>query len=324
MKLFNSFLACELEEYVSYRQGLGYRDCNLRTLLRPFDSYISEKNTACLSDFAPLYFLDFREQLKGQGSTVNGILTGVRGFFQYLVRKGLFEENPLQDIPARAENAFIPFIFSPESVNQLLKSVQNNIRKTDDYFFRDFTVYLAITLLSRCGLRISEPLKLKLQHYRINEKTIYIEKTKFNKDRLIPLPLMVASEVDNYLAVRKNFVNNQNKFILAGANEGPLAIRYIYPAFHQAVKKIGLAAVRRIIANTTFSAPTPHSLRHSFATNTLKDIKSRGECPQKALPILSAYMGHRKYRYTALYLKMLDAEQRQSLVNFSIARQEDI
>ena len=78
------------------------------------------------------------------------------------------------------------------------------------------------------------------------------------------------------------------------------------------------------MVNTTFGAPTPHSLRHSFAINTLKRLKQRGESSQKALPVLSAYMGHRKYRYTAVYLKVLDAEQRQGLVDFAILRQEDI
>lgn len=140
---------------------------------------------------------------------------------------------------------------------------------------------------------------------------------------MLPVPLTVASQIENYLTVRKRCTNNTN-FILAGLNDNPLSTRHIYPAFHQAVKETGLASSRRIIGNTTFSTPTPHSLRHSFAVNTLKDVKSRGGCPQKALPVLSAYMGHRKYRYTALYLKVLDAEQRQGLVDFSIAHQEDL
>ncbi len=45
-----------------------------------------------------------------------------------------------------------------------------------------------------------------------------------------------------------------------------------------------------------------HSMRHSYAVNTLKSIKVRGDDPQKALPVLSAYMGHHKYCYTAQYL----------------------
>ena len=55
---------------------------------------------------------------------------------------------------------------------------------------------------------------------------------------------------------------------------------------------------------------TCHSLRHSFAVNTLKRIKLRGESPQQALPVLAAYLGHSEYKHTAKYLKLLDAELR--------------
>ena len=81
---------------------------------------------------------------------------------------------------------------------------------------------------------------------------------------------------------------------------------------------------RRIIGNTVFGAPTPHSLRHSFAVNTLQSIRDRGENPQSALPILSAYMGHRKYRYTAVYLKFTDADQRRQLLDFNMKGLQDI
>ncbi len=66
----------------------------------------------------------------------------------------------------------------------------------------DLSYYMAVVLLARCGLRISEPLRLKLNHYRFEDKTIYIDKTKFKKARLIPLPQSVAIEIENYLAVR--------------------------------------------------------------------------------------------------------------------------
>ena len=65
-----------------------------------------------------------------------------------------------------------------------------------------------------------------------------------------------------------------------------------------------------------FSAPTPHSLRHSFAVNTLRRIKKRGKSPQNALPVLATYMGHSEYKHTMKYLKVVDAEQRQGLADF--------
>jgi integrase/recombinase XerD len=42
------------------------------------------------------------------------------------------------------------------------------------------------------------------------------------------------------------------------------------------------------------------------------------------LKALSDYLGHSKYRYTAVYLKVLDAEHRKSLVDFAIGRQEEL
>ena len=95
-------------------------------------------------------------------------------------------------------------------------------------------------------------------------------------------------------------------------------------AFDLAVADIGCNEPRRVIGNTTFAKPTPHSLRHAFAINTLARIKRQGRSAQSALPVLSAYMGHSKYRYTAVYLKVLDARQRQGLVDFVTSRQEEL
>ena len=176
--------------------------------------------------------------------------------------------------------------------------------------------------MARCGLRISEPVSLLCSHYREKEGSIYIEKTKFKKDRLIPLPKSLVSYFNQYLALRQSFAIT-NPYLLADSKR-KISAQQLRRIFNQAVKDIGFNQTKITVANTTFGAPTPHSLRHSFAVNTLKQIKNRGQSPQDALPVLSAYLGHRKYRYTAVYLKVLDAQQRQGLVDFSIARQDEL
>lgn len=324
MKPFKSFLAGRLEDYLSYRRTLGFSNRGLRSLLRHFDRFIIEKD-ADWEMLTPLFFLDFRQTLTQEARGVNQIIGAARGFFDYLVRLEVCAENPLTDIPARRQNAFIPFIFSPTQSERLLDYLQARIRKEEKHFFHDLTNYTAMVLLVRCGLRISEPLRLRLEHYRESEQTLYIEKTKFSKDRLIPVPDTAARDINNYLAVRSRFFAcSQEPFLLVGRRGGPLTTNQIYPLFKQAVKDLGLWEPRRIIGHTTFGAPTPHSLRHSFAVNTLKLLQERGKSPQYALPILAAYMGHRKYRYTALYLKVLEAGQRRALVDFTIGRQEDL
>lgn len=319
MILFKSFMALQLEEYIAYRRSLGYTDKNLRSKLRSFDRYLVEKS-ADQTRLEPRFFLELREGLKGEPRTVNGILSALRGLFQYLIRKEIYKENPLSDIPLCKENAYIPFVFSPDQIEQMLLAIQKKIGKNQKYFFEDLTAHVAILLMARCGMRISEPLRLRLEHYRSREGTLYIEKTKFSKDRLIPVSKPAINEINNYLAVRNTFIRDQNPYLLAGQNGKRLPKNRVYSVFHQAVKDIGIDQPRRIIANTTFGAPVCHSLRHSFAINTLKQIKD----PQYALPILSVYMGHRKYQYTAVYLKVLDAEHRQGLVDFAVSMQDKI
>lgn len=319
MKKFESFLKIKLEEYILWRKNLGYSD-NLISKLRKFDSYVKEKG-ACMDRMQPSFFLDFREQLQGDPKSMNGIISAVRGLFEYLVRQGTITDNPLKYIPAFAERAFIPFIFSEEQTNQLVVAVEKQIRKTEKYFLEDLSATMAFVLLARCGLRISEPVRLLLSQYRPQEGTIYIEKTKFKKDRLIPIPMTVVTQLDNYLKTRRSLKSmEQIPLLLAGVKKKGVSKNKIYEIFNNAVTQIGLNQPKRIIGNVTFGSPTPHSLRHSFAVNTLRQIKKRGMDPQYALPVLATYMGHKKYRYTAVYLKVMDAETRNQLVDFNVSR----
>lgn len=182
--------------------------------------------------------------------------------------------------------------------------------------------YLVVLLLARCGLRISEPLRMQLHHYRSTEKSIYIEKTKFKKDRLIPIPLSVATEIENYMSVRNALLPHDKQSQTLFVNDNGMQIRgdKVRKIFHLAVNETGLAQQRQIFFNTNFNAPTPYSLRHSFAVNTLKNVKGRGGSPQNALPVLATYMGHVKYWHTVEYLKVVDADQHRNLVNFAASQ----
>ncbi len=176
---------------------------------------------------------------------------------------------------------------------------------------------MAILLLARCGMRISEPVKLLKHHYRPSERSLYIEKTKFKKDRLIPVPTAVHAQLQNYLNVRRNLIDDaHNPYLLAGSRYAGLTPERVRFVFNQAVKTIGIEQPRRVVGRTNFCAPSVHSLRHSFAVNTLLQVKS----PQQALPVLAAYMGHSEYKHTVKYLKMLDADQRQQLRDFVLTR----
>ncbi len=324
MKHFESFLAPQIEQYVLYRQSLGYSEKNIRNSLFTFDRYLKEQS-ADWDSLRPIFFLELREKIHKKPRTVNKMLSVLRGFFQFLVRRGICTENPLRHVPPLPERYFVPFVFSPVQTDQLLSAVSTGIRKTEGYFFKDLAAYMTILLLARCGMRISEPLRLLVNQYRRAEGSIYIEKTKFRKDRLIPVPKATMRDIENYLVVRNSFFRDgENPYLLSEKNLKPLNENFIRRIFHRAVRDIGLYKPKEIIGNITFGSPTPHSLRHSFAINTLKAIKDRGKSPQHALPVLAAYMGHSEYQYTGAYLKVRDSEHRAGLIEFAKSQLEVI
>jgi integrase/recombinase XerD len=318
MKPFESFLAPLMEEFLIYRKTLGYEIRQFRSHLGIFDRYIAENNSEP-EVFSPDFFLEMRANLKIQPSSVNTAISAARTFFKFLVRRGYYKDNPLQDIPQLKKHTIVPFIFTPEQTDQLLEAICKRFHKTKRRFLRDLAVYVALLLLVRCGMRINEPLRLRREHYRSDDRTIYIEKTKFSKDRLLPVPGMVAQQIENYLSVRKSLIrNDQSPFLLMQGNQRPLSNAQVRYWFHKIVKDIGVDQPKRVIGNVNFLQPTPHCLRHSFAVYTLLKIKERGGAPQNALPLLATYMGHSEYKYTSVYLRVTDALSRKQLVDFSL------
>ena len=324
MKNFESFLAPQLNEFVAYRQHLGYSLLPMRYALLFFDRYLKDKKIKP-GALSPSFFLELRGSLKIEPKSINGSLASIRAFFDFMVRTGCYTENPLKDIPRLPEYSFAPFIFSSEQTDQLIEAACKQIRKEPRYYLKDLAEYIAILFIARCGLRIKEPVRLQRYHYRYRERTIYIEKTKFSKDRLIPVPRSVAEELDNYLSVRDAFMaEDQNPHLFVTNRQKGLNDTRLRFLFHRAVHDIGIDRPRQVIGRTVFGSPIPHSLRHSFAVNTLKRIKERGDCPQHGLPVIAVYLGHVSYQQTATYLKFIDADQRQGLLDYVSARKENI
>ena len=318
MKPFESFMAVLIEDYLAYRESIGYLSMPARYNLHIFDQYLVENN-AGWHDFRPAFFLEMRSRIHREPCSVNKVLYAVRALFSFLVRRGDLDHNPLTDIPTLKEHAVVPFVFSPEQVDQLLDAISRRIRKNETYFLTDLATYLVILLMARCGMRISEPIKLLRPHYRQDDATLFIEKTKFGKDRLIPVQKEVAAQIENYLAVRKNLKDHDdNPYLLAGRKQNRLSGSTLRAVFSRAIREMGLHQPRKVVGNINFNPPTPHSLRHSFAVNTLKSVWERGQSAQNALPVLAAYMGHKDYKCTSVYLRVADAVSRKALVDFSL------
>jgi len=97
MKHFESFLAPQLEQYILYRQDLGYSEKSLKIGLFTFDKYLKEQS-ADWDSLKPIFFLAMREKIHKKSRTVNVLLSVLRAFFQFLVRRDICTENPLTHV----------------------------------------------------------------------------------------------------------------------------------------------------------------------------------------------------------------------------------
>ena len=58
MKPFESFLAEQLKDYVTYRTNIGFAVKTTIFFLKNFDQYVNEKN-ATWKSFTPSFFIEF-------------------------------------------------------------------------------------------------------------------------------------------------------------------------------------------------------------------------------------------------------------------------
>ncbi len=158
------------------------------------------------------------------------------------------DHNPVKDIPRLPKRHTVPFVFSEIQIQVLIDTVSKNIRKNERFYLLDRGITMALVMLARCGMRINEPLRLLRGHYRKGERTVYIERTKFSKDRLIPLPKAVFDELERYLALRKTLcVHDENPYLLAGRGQAAIRDQDVRLAFHRAVGQMGLSCDKQVV-----------------------------------------------------------------------------
>ncbi len=113
-----------------------------------------------------------------------------------------------------------------------------------------------LTLIYSAGLRSKEVINLKIADIDFERKTIHIRRSKYNKDRIVPLSDNMAIGLHKYLK------ENQPQVWLFNGHA---------PGSHYAAKSIAWV-MREALKKTGISKEvTIHSLRHSYATHLIED-----------------------------------------------------
>ncbi len=171
----------------------------------------------------------------------------------------------------------------------------NNLYAPDG--IRSYTIKVIIGLLWSTGMRPSEPVGLFIEDVDFENRILHIRRTKFSKERYIPIHESVSKQLYKYL-----------QWI-----EKKLGLRFLADAFFyttggKTLTESSLAyafkLIRPRINATTIGYPCVrlYDFRHTFACNTILKWNRHGEDVNAKLYVLSTYLGHVRPEDTFWYL----------------------
>lgn len=184
------------------------------------------------------YFLYLIQQQNISETHLNSRINAVKFYFEKVLKRPRF----FIDIPRPKKQLQLPKLLSAEDVREMLHLTQNLKHR------------LILKLCYGMGLRVSEIVQLKLQHFDFHRMQVLIQQGKGKKDRYVNLPYSVMTELNDYLEEY-----HPHDYLFEGARGEAMSVRTIQMIFRQAMDRAGIEKKVGI-----------HSLRHSYATHLLE------------------------------------------------------
>ena len=154
---------------------------------------------------------------------------------------------------------------------------------------------LLFRMLYGCGLRISEALNLTMKDVDLDRGVLAILDSKFGKSRYVPMSLSLTERCQQYAAHIRSEAPADAPFCPA-PDGGHYAERAVYTTFRHILEDAGIPHTGR--------GPRIHDFRHTFSVCCLKKWILSGKDLNAALPVLSAYLGHKGLNGTQKYLRL--------------------
>ena len=176
--------------------------------------------------------------------SVARFLSCLRGFYQYLVRENIIQENPTALIDNPTLGRSLPKSLSESDVENLLTAPD-----TDSAIgLRDRTM---LEVLYACGLRVSELIGLRMPDINLRQGVIRIF-GKGSKERLVPLGDEAMDWINRYLKhARAELLNAAQDDIVFPSTRGKLMTRQTF--WHRIKHWAQIAHIEKAIS--------PHTLR---------------------------------------------------------------
>lgn len=220
-----------------------------------------------------------KQHKKGlSGRSLQRHLSSMRHFYRYLARYHDAIKNPTEGIKSPKYKRRLPSTLTVEQLNKLLTNDKNN---NDWLFCRGLAL---LEVLYGSGLRLAEIVGLDLNDINWHDQ-VFLINGKGNKQRYAPFGQMAEVALKNWLIVRNELANNQEKAVFVGHQS-----RRITPGCVQ-------QQLKKWAHDRALGVPlTPHMLRHSYALHIMESSND--------LFGVQRLLGHENITSTQVYLQL--------------------
>jgi integrase/recombinase XerD len=221
--------------------------------LMAFDEWLGESGLPSTQQTLSRYILHLRNQSKSP-ATISRILASLRGWFNWQKVQGTIANNPSDFLQNPQKARHLPEILTPEEVSAIIGVAQN------------LKEQVIIELLYGAGLRVSELVKLNWSDISLTNGSVKCF-GKGSKERIVPIGEPAKTALNKYREELKQ--SQANKRLDPAGKLQPLLTG-------RTTKRMNRLVVWQIIKRLALTAkitknPSPHTLRHSFATHLLEN-----------------------------------------------------
>ncbi len=231
---------------------------------------------------------DYLAYLAEQGivrASISRKLSAIRSFYRYLVREGILDNNPLEQVTSPKQDRRLPSFLTVEETVKLLKAPD----LTTPGGQRDRAL---MELVYAAGLRVSELVGLDLEQVNLETREIRVW-GKGSRERVVLIGEPAAAALVNYLGSGRGQ-------LLAGKKAAAVFLNHSGKRITgRTVQKMlgtyaGLAGIKKRVY--------PHLLRHTFATHMLDGGAD--------LRVVQELLGHANLATTQIYTHVTQSQAR--------------
>ena len=288
----NNRISQQLKDYLEYKRSLGFKLIHEATVLERFAAY-----TRSINYNGPLtteIALEWVSTGVHSDKTMGRKIEVIRPFSKYVHAFDPESEIIYSLIFKNVHERPTPYIYSIFDVRILMDECQK-LYSPDG--IRSYTTKIVIGLLWSTGMRPSEPVNLLVEDVDFKTNTLHIRKTKFSKERYIPVHKSVMEQLYTYY-----------HWIEEKLGLRCLKDPFFYTTGGKKLTETSLAYAFKLIRPNINAKPTGYpfvrlyDFRHTFACNTILRWNEQRIDVNEKLHILSTYLGHVKPADTFWYL----------------------